>query len=241
MEGLGENVELVLNGFLESAQGAFGEDLISAILYGSAAEGRMRAASDVNLMLVLRLFSGAAAAKIRQPLNLAETAVRLQVMFLLEDEVAPASEAFAQKFTDVIHRRRVLFGPDPFQGLEISRGAKIYRLKQVLLNLAIRLREEYISRGVSEASLAVVIAEASGPLRTSAASLLELEGAGFRPPKESLETLLAGLDPPLSPPLATSISEARELRPLPAGTAAGTLLELIDLASRMRIRAGLLT
>jgi len=46
-------------------------------------------------------------------------------MFLLQDEVVPASEAFAQKFTDVIHRRKILYGPDPFQGVEISRQAKI--------------------------------------------------------------------------------------------------------------------
>lgn len=128
-------MELVLDGFLQSAQQAFGPDLLSVVLYGSAAEGRMRAASDVNVILVLSQFNGPAAAQIREPLNLAATAVRLRVMFLLREEVAPASEAFAQKFTDVIHRRKILYGPDPFEGLAISRQAKIYRLKQVLLNL----------------------------------------------------------------------------------------------------------
>jgi predicted nucleotidyltransferase len=238
MEGLAENVELVLDAFLQSAQQVFGPDLLSVVLYGSAAEGRMRAASDVNVMLVLRQFDGAQAAKIRESLNLASAAVRLRAMFLLQEEVAPASEAFAQKFTDVIHRRRILYGPDPFEGLEISRAAKIYRLKQVLLNLTLRLRESYISRGGSEAELEALIAESSGPLRTSAASLLELEGAPSKPPKESFEALLGALDPPLSPNLAATVSESRELRPLKPGTAAASLLELIELASRMRVRAG---
>ncbi len=238
MEGLAENVQLVLDGFLQSAQQAFGPDLLSMVLYGSAAEGRMRAASDVNLILVLSQFTAAAAAKIREPLKLADTAVRLRVMFLLQDEVAPAAEAFAQKFTDVLHRRRILFGPDPFADLAISRDATIYRLKQVLLNLTLRLREGYISHGGNEAGIAGLIAESSGPLRTSAASLLELEGAPLRPPKESFEALLAALDPPLSPGLASTVSDARELRMLPASTAAAALLELIELASRMRIRAG---
>jgi len=57
MEGLAENVELVLDSFLDSAKQSFGQDLLSVVLYGSAAEGRMRAASDVNLMLVLRQFN----------------------------------------------------------------------------------------------------------------------------------------------------------------------------------------
>ena len=245
MEGLAENVELVLNGFLQSARQAFGPDLLSVVLYGSAAEARMRAASDVNVILVLSRFNGAAATKIREPLNLAATAVRLRVMFLLQDEVAPASEAFAQKFTDILHRRKIIYGPDPFEGLTISRFAHIYRLKQVLLNLTLRLREGYISHGGNDrgndAGLAALIAESSGPLRTSAASLLELEGAPSQPPKESFQSLLAALDPPLSPGLAASVSEARELRPLPEGTAAASLLELIELAARMRARAGMLS
>ena len=108
----------------------------------------------------------------------------------------------------------------------------------MLLNLAIRLREGYISRSGNDAELESLIAEFSGPLRTSAASLLELEGSPSRSPKESFEALLSTLDPPLSPGLAASVSEARELRPLPPGTAAASLLELIELASRMRVRAG---
>jgi predicted nucleotidyltransferase len=238
MEGLTENVERVLEGFVQSAQTAFGPDLVSVVLYGSAAEGRMRSASDVNVIVVLSQFNGAAADRLREPLNLAATAVRLRAMFLLVEEIAPASEAFAQKFADILHRRKVLYGTDPFAGIEISRFAEIYRLKQVLLNLTLRLRESYVSRGGNDDRLAAVIAESSGPLRTSAAILLELEGAPPRPPKESFEALLAALDPPLSSGLASAVSEARDLRPLPPGTAASVLLDLIELTCRMRIRAG---
>src|SRR6185295_1352607 len=129
MEGLPENVERVLEGFVQSAQTAFGPDLVSVVLYGSAAEGRMRATSDVNVIVVLSRFDGTAAARIRDPLNLAETAVQLRSMFLLSDEIGPASEAFAQKFADVLRRRKILYGTDPFTGVQISRAAEIHRLK----------------------------------------------------------------------------------------------------------------
>ena len=59
MDGLPENVERVLEGFVQSAQTAFGTDLISVVLYGSAAEGRMRSTSDVNVIVVLSRFDGA--------------------------------------------------------------------------------------------------------------------------------------------------------------------------------------
>ena len=43
-------VRQVVEGLVEAAQRAFGDDLKSAILYGSGAEGRLRATSDVNLL-----------------------------------------------------------------------------------------------------------------------------------------------------------------------------------------------
>jgi predicted nucleotidyltransferase len=241
MEGLAENVKRVLEGFIQALKDAFGSDLVSVVLYGSAAEGKMRAASDVNVIVVFTHFSRASAERIREPLNLAATAVRMRAMFLLVEEIGPASEAFAQKFADILHRRKILHGTDPFDGLKISRFAEIYRLKQVLLNLTLRLRESYISHGGNDEEVTALIADASGPLRTSAAILLELEGAEPRSPKESFEALLAGMDPPLSPGLASAVSEARELRPLPSGTAAAYLLDIIELSSRMRLRAERLT
>ncbi len=113
---LPEPVGAALEEFVEAARGAFGADLRSVVLYGSAAEGRLRPTSDVNVILVLDRFDRAAADRLRGPLGTARAAIELAVMFLLTAEVRPASEAFAAKFADVRRRRRVLFGEDPFQG-----------------------------------------------------------------------------------------------------------------------------
>jgi len=51
----------ILNSFLQSAKDAFGSDLISVVLFGSAAEGKLRATSDLNLILVLASFNQAKA------------------------------------------------------------------------------------------------------------------------------------------------------------------------------------
>jgi predicted nucleotidyltransferase len=55
-QNLPERIDAVLRGFLDAAQEAFGADLLSAVLFGSAAEGRMRATSDLNVILVLRQY-----------------------------------------------------------------------------------------------------------------------------------------------------------------------------------------
>ena len=80
----------------------------------------------------------------REPMRLAQATVRMNVMFLLESEVPTAMDAFALKFTNIVSRRRVLYGTDPFVAVKPSRDAHIRRLKQVLLNLQLRLRERYV-------------------------------------------------------------------------------------------------
>lgn len=95
-------------------------------------------------------------------------------------------ESFGQKFSDVVRRHRVLHGPDPFAGVHVSRAAVIVRLKQVLLNLMLRLREAYVERGSMPERVAELIADSAGPLRSCAATMLELEGKPAAHPKEAL-------------------------------------------------------
>ena len=234
-------VDSVLNEFVNSTKKAFGDDLRSVVLYGSGAEGQLRPASDVNVIVVLTKFDEQKADQLREPLRLAEAAIKLRAMFLLEQELQPATQAFAVKFADVKRRRRVLFGADPFAAISVTRDDSIFRLKQTLLNLILRFRESYISRGLREEQLVATIANAAGPLRSCAATLLELEGIAAPSPKEALEQISASL------PGAEKrneelqlVSEARQSRTLPAGVAAPTLFHLIELARLMWERAATL-
>jgi Protein of unknown function (DUF692) len=91
---------------------------------------------------------------------------------------------FGQKFSDIVRRHRVLHGPDPFAGVHVSRAAVIVRLKQVSLNLMLRLLEAYVERGSMPERVAELIADSAGPLRSCAATMLELEGKPAAHPKE---------------------------------------------------------
>jgi predicted nucleotidyltransferase len=227
-----------LKEFIERAREVFADNLRAIVLYGSGAEGKLRPTSDVNLLLVLTSFDQKEADQLREPLRLAETAIRLRAMFLLESELRPAIEAFAVKFADILRRRRVLYGHDPFAGFSVARGDAILRLKQVLLNVTLRLREFYIARGLREEQLAAMIADMAGPLRSCAATLLELEGVPADSPKEALRQIAASLpDGTERLEQVTRISEAREAKILAPGVAAPTLFHLIELAQSMRIRS----
>jgi hypothetical protein len=230
-------VARVLRELVDGAGAAFGPDLVSVVLYGSAADGRLRATSDVNVILVLKAFEPAAVDRLRETLRLAQAAVALQPMFLLDSEVPAAAEAFANKFSDVARRHRVLFGSDPFAGLAVPRAATVQRLKQVLLNLTIRMRALYAVRSLREEQLALVVAEEAGPLRAAAATLLELEGRPAPSPKEALERVVAGFGDQALSSVLPRLSEARETRRLAPGAGGPTLLALIEISGAMRARA----
>ena len=229
-------VEQSISTFVEAAKAAFESDLLSVVVYGSAAEGRMRATSDVNMLLVLKSFSQARADQMREPMRLAHATVQMNAMFLLDTEISAAMEAFAVKFADISARHRVLFGSDPFTNLDPPRHAVVRRLKQVLLNLQLRLRERYVLVSLREEQLALVIADAAGPLRSSAASLLHLEGQAVLPPKEALEKIVRELGNENLTNALQEVSNAREDRQLSPGKASPTLIGLIEITRLLRER-----
>jgi len=237
LHDLPEKPAAVVAGFVDAAREAFGDDLRSIVLYGSGAEGRLRPSSDINLLLTLTTFDRKKADAIRGQFSLAESAARLRAMFLLESELQSAGELFAQKFSDILRRHRVLYGADPFAGISISRPAVILRLRQVLLNLTLRLRQAYVERGATPERVSILIADSAGPLRSCAATMAALEGKPAAHPKEALMNFLAFLGEPGWDEVLANISETREREFLSPDVADRTLFRLIDLAQRLRAHA----
>lgn len=237
MNKLPVEVEKCLDDFVSAAQDAFKTDLVSIVLFGSAAEGQLRTTSDVNVLLILRRFEQDGADALREPMRLAHAAVQLNAMFVLEAELPAAADAFAVKFSDIGARHRILHGSDPFAQLSSSREALINRLKQILLNLQLRLRERYVLISLREEQLAQVIADSAPPLRSCAASLLQLEGKEqLSSPKSALESIVRELQIPELHAALEAMSAARENGRLAPGTAAPVLMNLIRLCRHLRER-----
>lgn len=231
----------VLKDWVDEASRALGADLTSVVLFGSAAEDRLRPSSDVNLVMVLRRFEPQAMAALREAFRAAHAAIRLQIMFLLESEIAEAKDAFAVKFADILQRRRVLYGDDPFDGLQLSRAAEIARLKQQLLNCVLRLRQRYMLSSLREEQATRVVAESAGVLRVCAETLRELSSGAVTSPKQALQEFVEKSADPELECLPGRLSEAREGQQLPKGEAAATLLLMIRLAERLHAAASQLS
>lgn len=166
---------------------SFGEALKSILLFGSAAEGRLRATSDVNVLMVFTRIELDRVKEWRPQVAALVAAIDLKPLVLLEDEIAAAVEAFAVKYFDILHRRRVLHGSDPFDSLTISDEALRRRVSQVLLNLTLRLRQSLLLH--NDASRTHALVDAVGPLRATAVALQELSRQPQTPAKEALLAL----------------------------------------------------
>jgi predicted nucleotidyltransferase len=230
-------VRQVLDDFLRAARESFGKELLSVVLYGSAAEGKLRATSDVNLVLVLASFEPGTADPLRAPLRLAQAAIQLRPMFLLREEIHAAACSFASKFADILRRRVILHGDDPFASISIPREVEIIELKQQLLNQILRLRASYVSRSLREEQLDLVIAHAIGPLRSSAAALLELQGTAGASSQQAFERIGSDLALVNWPQTLVSLSAIQESRLAAPGEAPILFFQVLDLACRMHSQA----
>ena len=230
---LPETVTRWLNDFVASAKDAFRTDLLSITLFGSAAEGRLRPSSDVNLIVVLKKFDQNAADAVSDTFRAAHAAVLLEAMFILENEIALAAESFAVKFSDIETRHEVLFGKDYFSDLEIPRDALKFRVRQVLANQVLRLRESYVLNSFQDEQLSRIIAGVAGPLRAAAVTLLKLKGRSSPSPKDALRNVAYDHPGRDWEPVLAAITKAREGTTLASQDARRVYFTILELANLM--------
>lgn len=231
--GLPEPVANELERVVSDANAALQDDLVAIVLFGSAAEGRLRATSDVNLIFVLRQFVPERMHDWRASLQMSAAAIKLEPMLILQSELADALEAFAVKFFDVLARRRVLYGADPFASLAVARDAAARRLRQVLLNLSLRLRHALVL--FNEGAQTRAVTDALGPMRVAAMVLLQLEGRPAESPKQALDRVASDLGGEWPAVIAHAKALREQGTPVDA-RAATTVSALAELAQRLLAR-----
>jgi hypothetical protein len=121
----------------------FGDRLVSAILYGSAAMGDWhKRSSDLNVLCVLSRLSP-------QELSESEPIFRWwrekgnpPPLLLTDEEVRTSTDCFPMEFHDMQEHRRVLCGTDVIQNLSIDRSFYRAQVEHELRAKQIRLRQK---------------------------------------------------------------------------------------------------
>jgi hypothetical protein len=119
---------------------AFGDRLLSVVLYGSAASGEMHGKySDLNVLCVLKTIGPAELRLAESPIRWWRSLNNPSPLFLSEEEFYNSTDCFAIEFHDIVECHRVLAGADLVTGLVVDdtfyRGQVEHELRAKLLRL----------------------------------------------------------------------------------------------------------
>lgn len=201
--------------FIQTLETSLGSHLRSLVLFGSAAENRLRFHSDINMLAILNSLEGANLEPVRSAYPLAKAELRAQLTIVLVTELPLAAQVFPIKYLDIKSRYKILLGEDLILPLAISSENLTQAIKQSLLNLSLRLREKWLAASHKDDLLLRGIAEAAGSLRAVANAILHLRGTSAPTPREALEILLKASGDPEFSSLSGALSAARERQELP--------------------------
>ncbi len=224
----------LLNSFVDTMKQKLEGDLISIVLFGSAAENRMRPQSDINLLVVLKSCQVETLNKINTEYREQRGLIKLMCMFLEKADLPTAFISFPIKFLDISRRSQVLFGENIIPQIKIDPEHLKFQLQQSILNLRIRLRERYTVASLREEQLVNIMNEFSGPLRSCAFSIADIAGKNPKNPKAAMASFLETHFPDRAQTLAQTISTIRDASGLSREQIVPALKDYFEILEKMQ-------
>ncbi|HEU0053001.1 MAG TPA: nucleotidyltransferase domain-containing protein [Longimicrobium sp.] len=186
-------------GFARDLANGYGADLVSVVLYGSAARGHYReGVSDLNVLVLLR---DTAPATLRRGSKLARAWVDERnppPLMLSDEEWRRSADVFPIEMSDMRDAHLVLHGADPFTGFEIDPADLRLQCEHELKGKQIQLRERYLLSAGEPEELRPLLAKSFSTFLVLFRTVLRLEGGEApRDPAEVVRRIAArvGVDP----------------------------------------------
>ncbi|MGH9447687.1 MAG: hypothetical protein ACRD3O_18450 [Terriglobia bacterium] len=156
-------MDKILDGLVQKLKASAGGNLRSVVLYGSAAGGEYHPKhSDLNVLCLLYKLDAMELAKLHKPAKwLARKGHPLPLIFSLE-EMRQAADVYAIELLEIKRRRRVLYGEDAFDSLDVPMNLHRLQVERELRHRLIQLRQGYVAAaGNRKAVLALMTRSAS--------------------------------------------------------------------------------
>ncbi|MBN1824882.1 MAG: nucleotidyltransferase domain-containing protein [Candidatus Eisenbacteria bacterium] len=150
--------------FLRDLRGAFGDGLLSAAVYGSAARGDWRPGdSDINFLVIL---DDRAILDLENAFGFVKGWQKRGIaipLFLTEEYIRGALDAYPLEFLNMQSAYRVLLGPDPLAALRFERRAVRLQCEREARGYLLHLRRGYLAgRGRARDLRALIVASLPG-------------------------------------------------------------------------------
>jgi hypothetical protein len=174
--------------FAEELHAALGAQLITLLLYGSAARGTETPSSVNTLLIVAGNGSDAELfARIARPVRRWTGSGHPPPLILTEQEWRESADAFPIEYQDIRAAHRVLAGRDPWDDITVERDDVRRQLEHELKGKLVHLRQAYAAYWNDSRQLNTVVRETRAGFLTMLRAVMRLAG---RTPPESAETLV---------------------------------------------------
>lgn len=165
-----------LAGFVGELSTAMGDTLSSVVLFGSIPRGEAReGVSDVNLLLLLRAADRATLLRGAPVAQRWREEVGVPLLFT-PDEWRRSADVFPVEVADMLDHRRVLMGPDPLPGLEVSLEHMRLQVERELRGKIVQMRRGVFLAADHPADLGRLLLGAAPSLATYLRAVLRLAG-----------------------------------------------------------------
>jgi predicted nucleotidyltransferase len=187
-----------LEAFARDVEAAAGSNLVSLVLYGSAATGTAREDSDLNLLLILEDAGSAALGALSPALRGWVRVNERPPLIFSRRSWRAAADVFPLEIEDIRAGHRVLRGSDPVAGLTTTRDHQRLELERELRGRMVQLRAAYAAAAGDGRDLTDLVAESFHGLIPLFRAAVRL--AGTTPASDPGELVrqmagLASLDP----------------------------------------------
>jgi len=223
--------EKLLSEFVEKVRTGAGGNLVSVILYGSAAKGEFHPQySDLNLLCVLGDTSFMSLAKIAGAIEWWRGKKHHPPLVMTAQELKTSADVFAIEFVDMKQRYRVLYGDDGLRNLDVPLTLHRAQLEYELREKLFLLRQHILSAGNGDKQLWEVMLHSLSSFTTLFRHvLLEMGEEGRKHSREAVVELSERLNFDSSAFVQLMDVRAQKLdrKQLRAAEVAGRYLEVI--------------
>jgi hypothetical protein len=194
---------------------AYGGDLVSVVLYGSAAGGEHTKRSDQNVLVVVKevgLSHMKAAASVSRAWSDAGNPAPLT---FTEREWRGSADIFPMEYADILERNRVLAGKPPFDGISVDREDLRLQLEHEAMGKLLKLRQGVLATGGDERRLLELVTASLSTLMVIFRAFVRLHGDV--PPADNLRLVdeVARRASFAAEPFARAVRHARGEAPIP--------------------------
>jgi hypothetical protein len=177
MPGRDPRLEKLLAQYAEDVKRAVGAELVSVVVYGSAAgDDWIRGRSDVNTMIVVRALSSAMLDTLAARLRRWRRNGFALPMVVEEEFFERSRDAFPMELDDARRAHRMLVGPDPLTGVVVDRAEVRRECEREARSKLLRLRALYLDVAESTDGLERLLLDALKTFLVILRHVLHLRG-----------------------------------------------------------------